>query len=220
VPVSLKNHLRNIFRFLRTEAPVPAFDGRIVSGAAAAIPPGLLLCALVWGPDLSKPLWGVRCLDRALPEERRRGDRAEEGRRVVLLRTEARRAVARDLADGRLTLPEAAARMRDLDRHAPGFHWEGFRFTYAGASDDERHCREAICWVATALPPDDPRAEDTVRRLEAELRQHVARGGPRLPQSDGSDAWRKTIGTGDGVCDDGVAGSLPAQEPRRWCIAR
>jgi hypothetical protein len=159
-----------------------ALDRRLViGGTSAAIPPGLLLCALVWGPDLTPEFCKSHGLGRALPEERRREERIDAAREEVLHRLRARQVVARDLADGWLTLPEAAARMRDLDRHGPPFHWEGFRWTYAGASDDERHCREAIHWVASSQGRDDARAEAVKRRLEAELQELLARGPVRLP---------------------------------------
>jgi hypothetical protein len=164
-------------------------DRRFVYGCASTtIAPGLLLCALTWGPDLNSPFWKAHCFDRACPEERGREEKADRQTAEVVRRQQVRLAVARDLTDGRLTLLEAAARMRDLDRHVPGFYWAGFRRGLPGASDDERHCREAIGWVVAALPPDDPRGEGAVRRLKAELLQHLARGSLHLPEPEGGGA--------------------------------
>jgi hypothetical protein len=81
------------------------------------------------------------------------------------------------LADGRLSLAEAAGRFRLLDQDLPGFSWERFRTIYPGASDAERHGREAISAVKCELHANPARAAAVVAGLEAELQNHLARHG-------------------------------------------
>ena len=93
-------------------------------------------------------------------------------------RSEARRRVALDLEAGRLTLLEAAEHFRDLNGSYPGFNWYQFRRHFPGSSDDERHCRQVIKFVALESPPG--RAASARQRLEAELEGHLRRGTLRL----------------------------------------
>jgi hypothetical protein len=85
--------------------------------------------------------------------------------------------VTTDLANGRLSLAEAAGRFRQLDQECPGFSWERFRTIYPGATDGERHGREVICAVQCGLHLEPSRAATVVARLEAELQDHLARHG-------------------------------------------
>lgn len=89
--------------------------------------------------------------------------------------------LANRAADGGLSLPDAAARFRRLDRASPRFHWEEFRHAYPGRSDDERHCREVISFVRAALI-NRPDRQGDVARLQAELEGALrTRGAFTLP---------------------------------------
>jgi hypothetical protein len=105
--------------------------------------------------------------------------------RAAVLRTRlaARYRILQAVHSRRLTLVEAAALFRDLNRSDPNFPWHAFRSYYAGATDDERHCREIIDNAAEAL--DLPPAEigALTARLEAELQEHLRYGPLRLPES-------------------------------------
>jgi hypothetical protein len=93
-------------------------------------------------------------------------------------------ALAVEVIEGHLPLPQAAATFRDLNARPPAFNWEAFRQTYPGDSDDERHCREVIQFVrqGVQLRPDaDPAV---VGRLEAELQGLLELGKFRLPGPD------------------------------------
>jgi hypothetical protein len=90
--------------------------------------------------------------------------------------------VAAEVARGRLTLLEAAARFRDLNAELPGFQREQFRSVYPGRSDDERHCWQVIRFVRTELQDVPNAVPRVVGRLEAELQARVDRGDLRLPE--------------------------------------
>jgi hypothetical protein len=123
-----------------------------------------------------------------LPEFRNRLERARqletelETRLVGLLQRSAGKWQAVEgLVEGRMSLLEAAARFRDLDRQPPDFHWDAFRNSMPGDSDDERHCREVIGFIETRLPPRE--RTDLIARLEAELQAHRQQGTLRLPET-------------------------------------
>jgi hypothetical protein len=105
------------------------------------------------------------------------GDRIEREVAACDRRSEARRRIARDLAAGRLTLLEAAEHFRDLNLTHPDFHWGQFRHQFPGSSDDERHCRQVLKFVALEGEPGRAAARE---RLEAELEGHLRRGTLRL----------------------------------------
>jgi hypothetical protein len=142
----------------------------------------LLACAVAWawvhGTD--RPA-GPGPDDDADPEAAR-GRKLVEAWQGVKRRIAEKERLAREVAEGRLGLLEAAARFRDLDRQPPEFHWEAFRRTVPGASDEERHCREVIGFVRGLLL-DQPGADAAVPyRLEAELRARLDRGDLSLPE--------------------------------------
>ena len=89
---------------------------------------------------------------------------------------EARAELVFELAAGRLTLVEAAARIRDLYGSTPSF-WEGLRMAEKGNTDEERLCRHAIGWVESMLADRPCEASAVAARLEAELGDHLARHG-------------------------------------------
>jgi hypothetical protein len=157
-------------------------DRRLIFGGAVLLMlPSLLMCSLYCGPGpdaLEKSPW----VWTVLPQKRRDAEALERSGQGIMQRGEERRAVARDLAAGRLMLLEAAARVRDLDRADPAFPWEAFRLRTPGATDDERHCREVIASIENLLPADSPEREAALRRCAAELQEHLARGTLRLPE--------------------------------------
>jgi len=125
--------------------------------------------------------WAAPRADEGSSPETLPGNEPSEEVAAVVRRLHEKQALAREVADGRLTLREVAARYRELDEAAPGFHWEEFRRKYPGASDEERHCREVISFVR-ALPPERGDGERTVAgRLESELQASTARGDLSLP---------------------------------------
>jgi hypothetical protein len=109
----------------------------------------------------------------------------ERERQLLLERTATFYQLEKDLADGRLTLVQAAAIFRDLDRERrvpPEI--EKLRPLFPGASDGERLCRQLIHIVKSGLELEAPaRVAEVVERLEAELQELLARdGNVRLPE--------------------------------------
>ncbi len=161
-------------------------DRRVLFGSsAAAFLPAALLCALLARPALLADAWGVPCLKGVLPEQRRR--EAEIDGRVAALhrRTAARQALVADLAEGRFTLLETAARFRELDRASPDFPREQFLRAGHGLSDDEHYCLQVIGHLRAYAPLGPRPTEEMALRLEKELDDLRARDELRLPEARG-----------------------------------
>jgi hypothetical protein len=136
------------------------------AGSTRVAPLALAVAALVimFGLPPSEPPPGPpadpgRCTELVFP-----GVSAEDELRLLV----AKQVVARDAADGRRALVEAAGLFRDLDRLSPD----------AAA--------EPLCWrviaYARGMTDGPPGLEPAVARLEAELEQaRQAPGGLRLP---------------------------------------
>ena len=69
----------------------------------------------------------------------------------------------------RLTLQEAVARIRELDRETIGAPEDELLIRYPGNTAEERYCRKVIATVRGLLDVPDDRLEEIVARLEAEL---------------------------------------------------
>src|SRR5262249_12037999 len=94
----------------------------------------------------------------------------------------AKHQIVQEVIAGQMTLLEAAAHFRALDRQPPAFDWEAFRFSYPGPSEEERHCQEVTTYVANQLV-DDPCLAETLReRLKGELAEHLRHGTLALPE--------------------------------------
>jgi hypothetical protein len=103
--------------------------------------------------------------------------------RISLERIHAKGQVVERLADGELTLVEAAAWFRYLNDNPPGFPAR-FRELHPGRSDGEKACRQVIQWVELHLVVRMPKSQTTALagRLRAELDQLLAeRGEIALP---------------------------------------
>jgi hypothetical protein len=153
----------------------------LCAGILTTAPSGLLLCALLCWPDLLADAWQSPCVKAAFPAEQRREEDLNRHRAVLRRRAEVKTGLVRDVADGRLTLLEAAARLRELDRATPDFPWEVFRLGRPGMSDEERHCRELIGHLRGDVVLESGDENEVVRRWEEELRLHLERGTLQLP---------------------------------------
>jgi hypothetical protein len=119
----------------------------------------------------------------ALTAPKRPGDPEREAalRADVMGRSQRLVDVAGEVRAGRLSLLDAAARVRDIQSASPYFPWDHFRRMHPGATDDERFCRMVIELTAPSggtLRGQDP----VVTRLEAELEDHLKNGTLRLPE--------------------------------------
>jgi hypothetical protein len=126
----------------------------------------------------------------ASSEEAREAD-LEQKSQETLLRIKRKHRVAQELWAGRLTLLEAAALFRALDRGPPAFNWEHFRNSRPGNSDDERYCHVVIDWVYyDARHEMGPCKAEALRQgLDAQLREHLRRGPVRLRQLSELPPW-------------------------------
>jgi hypothetical protein len=156
---------------------MPTFDRRFVFGSmTSALPIALLLCAYLSSPQgFVTAAWRVPWVKSALPEEKFREECIAQDFEAIRRRAAAHDGIIRELAAGRLTLPEAAARYREVDLRCPLFQAEVFRRKYPAASDEERYCLVVIQRVRYAEPLGAERIGELVARLEAELREQSAR---------------------------------------------
>ena len=116
-----------------------------------------------------------------VPREGWRADDMDATIAAIRKRIRLRLEAAEALVGGRLTLLEAAAFSRDLDRTAPrDFSWRDSLNVGAGETPEESHCWEVISLAGLILHDQPARAAAVRRRLEEELQQHLRRGPLRL----------------------------------------
>jgi hypothetical protein len=82
--------------------------------------------------------------------------------------------LAREVAEGRLGLMEAAGRNLEISRASADFPWAAFRGRYPGMSDEEAHCRSLIEDASDGNPA-------LRARLETELKRNLRGGRLKLP---------------------------------------
>jgi hypothetical protein len=145
---------------------------------------GLVLAALVLGARET----GTKTRQRSIEQQTRPSDEVDEKTRGVILRLRRKQRLTWMCLAGRLTLLETAAHFSALNDASPEFNWTKFREGTVGDSDEERLCREVIERVRSALASQGPTADrKKVERLEAELREHLRHGPPRLPHVEPPD---------------------------------
>jgi hypothetical protein len=114
---------------------------------------------------------------RAILHERQRSERLDEQGARTAARTEAKRRLFAELAAGRLSLPQAAARFRELCAEAPQTR-DALRILFDSGSDEERLCRFLIYCVEAELAGSPGQPEAVGRRLNAELEARLRSGRP------------------------------------------
>jgi hypothetical protein len=100
---------------------------------------------------------------------------------MVNWRTTARERIVGALIRDEITMPEAAAYFRRLDRFRIEKRPSSFCY-YKGDSDEERVCRQVIQYAALQFP-EGPQRDELVARLEYELAEELYGGGVRLPDT-------------------------------------
>jgi hypothetical protein len=160
--------------------------GRILSKLACL---ALALTVLVGGLSLF-PSWGAavgldfRDLPASVDAIERNLSESEQLDQELLAaerRASAKQAVARQLAAGRLTLLEAAARFRDIEgsQESPPFI-AAAEYRRPGSAG-ERFCRTAINLAEAESAAAPGASDDRIRALRDELRDRLRRGDLRLP---------------------------------------
>jgi hypothetical protein len=149
----------------------------------------LVLSALAAGlylfPDLATALgldfWTLPANVQSMGTEGQRDSHLAVQGEAASRRNAAKRAVAADVAAGRLTLFEGAARFRDLDADAPEEILAAWRRAVGGSSDEERYCRTVIQYVEVLLRDRPGESAAVLRNLGAQLADALSRGEIRLP---------------------------------------
>src|SRR5215475_8963312 len=108
---------------------------------------GLFVWLAVWAVGQALGLVGAGLFQG----EDERIQKLEEQRRETLQRVERRQKVVAAVIAARMTLTEAAALFRDLNRSSRSFSLDLFRRSFDGATDEERHCRQVIASVRSQL---------------------------------------------------------------------
>jgi hypothetical protein len=108
-------------------------------------------------------------------EQERFDQQLEEGLRAIRRKEAALSKIGQDLADGRLTLLEAASKARDLHRDDAEIFTEMFRTRNPTMSEAERRCREVIKYLPLSLPG-GPDVNTLFAHFEAELELHLECG--------------------------------------------
>jgi hypothetical protein len=141
----------------------------LVAVAAAVVVTGYLLGP--WRPA-AEGLRGEPDLQRAW--------QLEEPQRACA-RHHGQMAVAAEVVAGRLTLLQAAARVRAIRADEPPLVRELARWRHPGLSEEEWLCAVVIDHVGWVLADDPARQAAVVGRLQAELRRQRQCGLLRLP---------------------------------------
>jgi hypothetical protein len=106
----------------------------------------------------------------------------EQKLRALNRRNLGKHRVVRAVLAGQVTLQEAAAYFRALDREGPPVRWDLIRAHWPGSSDDERYCHQVIWWAYWEGAESNELHAAAVRdNLLAELDEHLCRGPLRLP---------------------------------------
>jgi hypothetical protein len=127
--------------------------------------------------DSNSPSIAQGLLDEKSPTD----EELERRRQIYLQRYSVKEHAVQDLLAGRLTLLQAAAQFRDLDKALP-VTWAP-RIAATGSAEGERLCR-MIIWMAKGWMEEHvpAAATDVTARLKAELEQHRGPDGVvRLP---------------------------------------
>jgi hypothetical protein len=117
--------------------------------------------------------------DAIAQQEELRKQRLDAEHMEVFGRSQARARVVSAVIEERITLLEAAAHFRALDasQQSKWIYTYALRTQFQGRSDEERLCRRVIDAARWALIDKPDLAAAVVKRLQAELSEHLARHG-------------------------------------------
>jgi hypothetical protein len=142
-----------------------------MTGTIVAVAVVAALCQPEWAEELGlqSGVWRLMW-----PSEQMTAERLAEGNQTVLRRREAKKQIAWNLVDGRVTLFEAAAAFRHWNNEYPQLTVP----SEPGDSAEERLCRQVIEWVRKTVPERDPEGvEHYCEPLEEQLRRHKEQYG-------------------------------------------
>jgi hypothetical protein len=150
------------------------------------LPVAFLAALCTWGPAWARRLGLDICrlpeLGWTLEANRLRGEELDAESRRLTRQYHRQVAVAGAVIEGRMTLLEAAAAVRDIRADEPPKVRAVARRDSEAATEEEWFCRLVIRFVKEVLEDRRPaEARAWVKRLEAELEQRLRRGPLRLP---------------------------------------
>jgi hypothetical protein len=96
---------------------------------------------------------------------------------ILMARSEERRLLILEFCDGRMTLFQVAAEFKRLNS-LPNPSSHDILARFAGATSNERLCRQVLCWLASVInewPPSQQRA--LLEGAETALRDHLECNG-------------------------------------------
>jgi hypothetical protein len=121
-----------------------------------------------WVRDLRQALCQRTTWEKTIAREEQENLRLLGQEERVLSRLEQRWQIARDVADGKLTLADAGQRFRLLAEEAPARNLEQFRRDHPGASEEELFLRQVLLFVEMEIR-DRPDGFARLERLQREL---------------------------------------------------
>lgn len=151
------------------------------------------------------------------PEPPQQPDPMEPFPESVFLRIYAKDRIAREVAEGRRSLWDAATLFRKLDGIVPAttgqFHPIPFPRPEAMSTDDDAYCWTVIVWVWNGRKLDEAGSEErarvAVRRLIAQCEDELARRGEiRLPDPAALESVQTLLDIARAECDR-VVGRQP-----------
>jgi hypothetical protein len=120
-----------------------------------------------------QPGAGGREAEAVTQADEREAQELERASEAVRRRLATRQCIASDLAAGRLTLHQAAARFEVLN-HESAACQEAVRWSFPGRSTEEQTCRQVIAWTQGVVArQSSARAEAVTRSLNAELERKL-----------------------------------------------
>jgi hypothetical protein len=141
----------------------------------------LATCTLFGLSSGESPGWldfkDMAALYRRFVGQRQRGEELADQEVRLHSRLRGKERVARDLAQGRLTLTQAAARFRELSAGTPEVQ-DAIDRVFRSGSEGEKLCRYVILWTERALEESPETARATGERLRAELDELLRSGAP------------------------------------------
>jgi hypothetical protein len=137
-----------------------------------------------WDDDLALYVWDLCRLAQGLDSDREHARdlavRSEAMTRYISAKME----VIQEVIDGKRSLLEAAASLRQLARTKPGFDERQEQSNRPGNSVEERYCREVIDWVRVILRHENPeQVQAATGRLESDLDEWLLYGTPGCPDT-------------------------------------
>jgi len=137
-----------------------------------ALAGGLAYAQPAWLADLGLDFWNLPALERALAHEHQRQEKLKQESEQLQEKAQRRSEVIQELVAERISLAEAAARIRDL---CEPFYLEQAlsALEIPGRTENERLCRLAIYWAGAILRDSPAQAARVQARLEGQLGEEL-----------------------------------------------